>query len=226
MTLLATLESPPLRQRADYTHRHNRDADRHGWLRLTPAYSVKVVTELLERVSSSSVVLDPFCGTGTTALVASSLGHRAITTEINPFLAWYAKAKLDIYAENDRKLARALVDRAIRHVYRESHELSSVPNLHNIQRWWHAKELSFLLGVKGSFADFGRVEASRKAENLVKIMFCRTLISLSNAAFNHQSMSFKDSCEAKLPFSDRTDVYVDVFLASAKRVLEGTLEHF
>jgi hypothetical protein len=32
-----------LRQRADYTHKHNKASGRHGWLRLTPAYSLKIV---------------------------------------------------------------------------------------------------------------------------------------------------------------------------------------
>jgi hypothetical protein len=43
-----------LRQRADYTHKHNVKTGRHGWLRLTPAYSVKVVEEI---ISSRSLQL-------------------------------------------------------------------------------------------------------------------------------------------------------------------------
>ncbi len=36
-----------LAQRADYTHKHNAESGRHGWLRLTPAYSLKIVGEIL-----------------------------------------------------------------------------------------------------------------------------------------------------------------------------------
>ena len=58
-----------LRQRADYTHKYNQKIGRHGWLRLTPAYSVKIVDELLAAYPDLSWnVLDPFCGTATTAL--------------------------------------------------------------------------------------------------------------------------------------------------------------
>ena len=37
----------PLTQRADYTQKHNAKTGRYGWLRLTPAYSLKVVNEIL-----------------------------------------------------------------------------------------------------------------------------------------------------------------------------------
>ena len=87
-----------LRQRADYTHKFNAGSGRHGWLRLTPAYSVKVVEETIERYGRSFSVLDPFCGTGTTALSAVSRGLDAATTDINPFLTWLARAKTAHYS--------------------------------------------------------------------------------------------------------------------------------
>ena len=73
-------------QRADLTHRHNRLRKRHGWLRLTPAYSVRLVSEVLDFAGESAVVFDPFSGTGTTALAAAEHGHDAIGVDINPFL--------------------------------------------------------------------------------------------------------------------------------------------
>jgi hypothetical protein len=64
----------PLSNPARFTFKGNIDASRHGWLRLTPAYSVHLVRELLAAHSSHGMrVLDPFCGTGTT-LVACGEG--------------------------------------------------------------------------------------------------------------------------------------------------------
>ena len=87
-----------LRQRADYTHKFNIKTGRHGWLRLTPAYSVKVVEEIVAQYGPSLSILDPFCGTGTTALSAVNHGHQAATTDINPFLIWLATAKTADYS--------------------------------------------------------------------------------------------------------------------------------
>ena len=87
-----------LRQRSDYTHKFNAKLGRYGWLRLTPAYSVKMVEEIVSRYGSDLNVLDPFCGTGTTALSAVYHDHKATTTDINPFLVWLAKAKTGYWA--------------------------------------------------------------------------------------------------------------------------------
>ena len=75
-----------LQQRTDYTHKYNRDFGRHGWLRLTPAYSLKVVNEIICQQSKASRVLDPFFGSGTTALCSAVRGILAVITDTNPFL--------------------------------------------------------------------------------------------------------------------------------------------
>ena len=61
-------EARPLRQRADYTHKLNAASGRHGWVRLTPSYSLKIVDEILSGHPPDRRVLDPFCGSGTTVL--------------------------------------------------------------------------------------------------------------------------------------------------------------
>jgi hypothetical protein len=79
-----------LRQRADYTHKANLKTGRHGWLRLTPAYSVKIVEELVTQYDRPMRIYDPFCGTATTALSAAYHGHEGVTTDINPFWCGWA----------------------------------------------------------------------------------------------------------------------------------------
>ena len=61
---------------------------RHGWLRLTPAYSVHLVRLELSNYDPDCVVLDPFSGTGTTGICAAECGLNAILTDLNPFLVW------------------------------------------------------------------------------------------------------------------------------------------
>ena len=63
--------------------------------------------ELADQLRPNAVVLDPFCGTGTTALLCSERGIECDTTDINPFLIWLANAKCNSYsaAELDAKIA-------------------------------------------------------------------------------------------------------------------------
>jgi tRNA/tmRNA/rRNA uracil-C5-methylase (TrmA/RlmC/RlmD family) len=86
------------------THRANLKHTRYGWLRLTPAYSVHLVADILDNgLSRDAVVLDPFCGTGTTALVCAERGIASDTTDINPFLLWLTETKTQAYDAGDLK---------------------------------------------------------------------------------------------------------------------------
>ena len=179
-----------MRQRADYTYSFNTKTGRHGWLRLTPAYSVKVVEEIISGYGEGLNVLDPFCGTGTTALCAVSRGHRATTVDINPFLVWLARTKTDTYSQTSLAETKRTGLEALDAVRREAVAPAPVPNIHRIERWWPEPTRRFLAHLKAAILASAADGAVR---DLLHIAFCRTLIKLSNAAFNHQSMSFKDS---------------------------------
>src|SRR5271157_4194948 len=93
------IQQPRLGFTERLTQRANLKHTRYGWLRLTPAYSVHLVSDLLNELDlSEGVVLDPFCGTGTTALVCAERGIRAHTIDINPFLVWLARTKCANYS--------------------------------------------------------------------------------------------------------------------------------
>src|SRR2546428_6080388 len=133
-----------LRQRADYTHKFNAKTGRHGWLRLTPAYSVKIVEELIVGYDEARRVFDPFCGTGTTLLSAAYHGHDSVTTDINPFLVWLARAKTARYSPQQIAIARDACALALDLVPHCSIEPIPAPPIHNIQRWWNSQALDFL----------------------------------------------------------------------------------
>lgn len=202
------LESEKLRQRADFTYKFNTKTGRHGWLRLTPAYSLKIVEDLIVTHNKAKRIFDPFCGTATTALSAAYHGREGVTTDINPFLVWLGKAKTAIYSSAEiisTDVARAL---AIDLVKRKGVAPVSSPPIHNIERWWNPNELDFLCSLKSAIAE---VTKERSAERtLLMISFCRTLMRLSNAAFNHQSMSFKEDRQLKIDFDmDLTSGFAD-----------------
>lgn len=100
------LERESLRQRADFTYKFNAKTGRHGWLRLTPAYSLKIVEDLVISNPEARRIFDPFCGTATTALSAAYHGREGVTTDINPFLIWLGQAKTMHYSTVDIELTR------------------------------------------------------------------------------------------------------------------------
>jgi hypothetical protein len=209
-----------LYQRADYTHKFNSRTGRHGWLRLTPAYSVKVVEEFLQAVDRPLSVLDPFCGTSTTGLSAAYYGHAAVTVEINPFLVWFGKAKTGHYTPAAIANVRRACTRALDLVKTEAIDLVPAPPIHNIERWWPRPALLFLQRLQASIEAVSEADTPERA--LLQVAFCRSLIKLSNAAFNHQSMSFRD--DRQIGFDIGLDAAA-LFREDVNFVLAGAAEN-
>jgi len=216
----AVLERDQLRQRADYTYKFNSKTGRHGWLRLTPAYSLKIVEELIVGHSEARRVFDPFCGTGTTALSAAYHGHEGVTTDINPFLVWFAQAKAAHYSPKDILETRNACASVLDLVSRKAVEPVPAPPIHNIERWWSPKALDFLRLLRAAIP--AATKERSPARTLLTVAFCRSLIDLSNAAFNHQSMSFKD--DGQLDIELDVDMS-NVFAQDVRFVLEGASEN-
>ena len=215
-----TVVKEKLRRRVDYTHKFNTQMGRHGWLRLTPAYSVKIVEEIMGQHQKPLQVLDPFCGTATTALSAAYHGHKGVTMDINPFLVWFGQTKTAQYSEGSIASARKACARAIDAVKRRATQSVKAPPIHNIGRWWSPEALNFLCALRAG------IEAETKkdsaARSLLLVAFCRTLIKLSNAAFNHQSLSFKDDQQLHIPLDISKE---QMFMEDACFVLEGAAEN-
>ncbi len=175
----------------ELTFKHNQGLGRHGWLRLTPAYSVKVVQQIFTSLPPVFHVLDPFSGTGTTGLVAAERGLTCDLIDINPFLVWLARAKTTNYTLQDLDLAVSMA-RDIRHLFDANREDDGIwtPPIHDIHRWWPERKLQVLAHIYKEIQD--RFPVETQAKNLLLVAFCRLIIEASNAAFNHQSISFKD----------------------------------
>src|SRR5262249_55562689 len=154
---------------------------RHGWLRLTPAYSVRLVEQILDDCGAhAQVVFDPFSGTGTTALCAAYRGKTGVATDINPFLVWFAQAKAASYDAPALESFGHAAQAAVRAASSDTAPLAERPPLSNIERWWQPEALAFLLRLRAAI-DGDLVGAPAE---LLDIAFCRTMMRLSNAAFN------------------------------------------
>lgn len=203
----AAAAPPAPAPRAEHTFHGNSKVTRHGWLRLTPAYSVRLVARLLSD-GARGPVLDPFCGTGTTILSCAEQGVDCDSVDINPFLIWLARTKLDRYSRAHLDEAGAGLARIIRAARRPSRAVAWAPPMHQIENWWDAPTLQ-ALGQSHMALERFAATASRAATNLLRLVFCQVLIERSRANFGHQSMSL-------LPVAESTDPS-----AAVERVAEG-----
>ncbi len=69
---------------------------RHRWYYFKEAFSPTIVSRAVERhgIGPDGRIVDPFCGSGTVPLEAAIQGRAAIGVEVNPFLAFVSRTKL------------------------------------------------------------------------------------------------------------------------------------
>src|SRR5437016_1885311 len=85
---------------ADSAFRDNKQRPIHRWVPWIAGFSAEFVRDIFARYLPPNqpgrpVVLDPFCGVGTTLVEAMRSGYDAVGYEINPYPALAAKAKCE-----------------------------------------------------------------------------------------------------------------------------------
>lgn len=194
-----------INRNAQYTFQYNSAMGRHGWLRLTPAYSVRMVEEILSGLKRSPrCVMEPFSGTGTTELVCANRGIPSFALEINPFLAWLGNAKLKAYPtekiEEFLNTAHSLTAEIDRFAP------AALPPMYNISRWWGPQPADFLARLKTAIHTVADADVSQ----LHKVAFCRMVIDLSNASFQHVSTSFKEPDDSAFSMEHAKEAYLSI----------------
>ena len=212
-----------INQRADYTFKSNRSLGRHGWLRLTPAYGVKLVEKLLASVEREAIILDPFSGTATTGLVAAERGNQAFAFDINPFLVWFGNAKCQNYSDDCFVDIRKRLKPALSEYKNLLERDNWLPQIFNIERWWSSYTLKLIAALRTALVNhFGEPDANKKYD-IVWIAFCRLIIETSSAAFNHVSMSFKETVtHFEIGYVEELFLNIlDLVLSSAEKNIRG-----
>jgi len=222
-----------MKQRSDYTFKYNAKQGRHGWLRLTPAYSIKLVKELLqaeslfESVDKNVSILDPFCGTTTTGIVASELGYKCSLYDINPFLVWFGTIKSANYNSKCLDEIYQKIGTDIITIDIDNKDVW-IPPMRNIDRWWSESTLYALANIRNYLSNKWGEPTNKGEHNLAWIAFARLVIDCSAADFNHISVSFKEETQnyEKSILISMFLERLNVIINSAKEKLTGNVQIF
>ncbi|WKZ40357.1 MAG: DNA methyltransferase [Anaerolineales bacterium] len=81
----------------------------HDWYRFVLSFPPHLVRDYVKDfgLTKNSVVLDPFCGTGTTLIESKLLGLKTVGLEANSFAHFAASTKLDWDIDSDQLLAKS-----------------------------------------------------------------------------------------------------------------------
>lgn len=106
----ATVTRHPRRVSADVNRLEAADRPAHEWYRFVLSYPPHLVRDYLERFGADDggLVLDPFCGTGTTVVEAKKLGVPAVGIEAHPMAHFASVTKTDWSLAPERLESAAL----------------------------------------------------------------------------------------------------------------------
>lgn len=88
----------------------------HSWYSYLEGYSSCLIDDIVMQIGPENIhtIFDPFCGTGTTSLVASSYGIKSYYCETNPFMQQVIEAKInDVKFLRDSKIGSSVLERLL-----------------------------------------------------------------------------------------------------------------
>jgi hypothetical protein len=184
----------------------NKEIPIHSWYDYKQGYARNLVASILEDVKPDKnlYVLDPFCGVGTTNLVAKELGYNSIGTDINPMAYFASKVKLDSYSINETDEIRSIINNFDKSKKWEFNEKPKV-----VESSFIEEKLESLQRIKGFIDSL----SNNKAQNLLMLAY----LSIIEDA----SIRVKDGNGLKLKKNKKQieNIY-DYFLSKCNQMLE------
>jgi DNA modification methylase len=191
----------------DISFKSNKRLPSHSWFGYVAGYDAKFVRSVIEEYCEkptedyTPTVFDPYCGSGTTVVEAIDTGRDGIGTEINPFMAFVARAKTDweTYPEDVQNTTRDFLtnvkpqiltefpnktlenfsdQQCLREIEIEAR--SPVPELANIENWYTGSVLEQLRILKGNIVNI-ETEGIRM---LCLLAFASILVDVSNGGYD------------------------------------------
>lgn len=147
----------------------------HNWFKYKEGYSAELVSKLLSefRYQKGDRILDPFCGSGTTLLVAKNLGLNSIGFDVNPVASFIAEAKTKNYSIKDINEVREVIQSLDNIQVKFKAEK---PKLSIVDKIFDEIQLEDLLKLKGYIDSY----KDRKIYYLLKVSYLSILEVVSN----------------------------------------------
>jgi DNA modification methylase len=150
----------------------NKAYPKHSWFDYKHGYAEDLVRALIERNGPSKKlnVLDPFCGVGTTNLVAQALGYKSTGFDVSPLAVLAAKTKTYNYSDLELKE----IENLIKNLTLKNE--AETPDSDLIKKAYTEENLKVLLQIKYSIDQIENL----KIQDFFKIAYLSILENSSN----------------------------------------------
>lgn len=182
------------------TNQDTHDLPFQRWYRFKEAFAPRAVLDAFDQLPTKPrSCIDPFGGSGTTALTAQFLGIRPTTVEVNPFLADLIEAKLATYEpEALMRSFRAVADQAQRLRIKPEDLLSSAPptfvepGVNN--RWIFGRAVAGqILNYRVAIEEL----EDQTHQRLLRVLLAANLVSLSNVVISGKGRRYRGGWEQR-----------------------------
>lgn len=194
----------------------------HRWYPFVEGYSKEFIQSIINEQSiDTGVCVEPFSGSGTTALELQNMGIKCISFEINPFMYLLAKVKLQTSYDPSIAMQYFVSIKRRRCQYKNiilSDKFTTLYESDSISKW----NLDSDVGVA--------VEKLKKAiskidlsiyKDLFTVVLASILLDISNLYRNGKCLSYKDNWESqkyseKEVFALFDKKFLDIFFSDIK----------
>lgn len=151
------------------------------------------------------IVLDPFCGSGTTAIESMLLGRNAMSIDIDPFARLLIKVKTTLYTSDDIEFLDRVIEN-IRLLVPGKKNNYIVPDIPNIEKWFCENSILWLSFFKSTIDNFAT--DNQKIRDYLYVVLSGIIRKVSNA----DEVSPKPYISTKYPKtpSDPVDLFFKV----------------
>ena len=123
-----------------------RDEPVHRWFRYREGYSTQLVKNLIKDLPRGSIILDPFCGCGTTLIASQEQGYESYGFDINPLSTLITRVKVREFSQLDLEELESLGREVL--TLSSSSPSDDPPALSIINKVFHPDILSSLLRLR------------------------------------------------------------------------------
>lgn len=123
-------------------------------------------------------VLDPFCGSGTTAIEAMLLGRNAVSIDIDPFARLLIKVKTTVYSDDDIDFLETVINK-MKGMQPETEKNYPLPDIPNIDKWFCERSKAGLSFFKSTVDDLAA--DNNKIKDYLYVVIAGIIRKVSNA---------------------------------------------
>lgn len=170
----------------------------HRWYPFVEGYSREFIKSIIDEMGKDSMVcLEPFSGSGTTALELQNSGIKCYSFEVNPLMYLIARVKLEkSYTVNDLRKWFLYVcnERQTIKISEPTSDFKTLYENGNTKKWNYHSEVS--VAIKKLEMAIGTV-SDEKYKELLKVALASILLEVSNLYRNGKCLSYKKDWENK-----------------------------